>query len=278
MRVLVAGCGELGAALAARLAAAGDSVVGLRRRPEAAALAAGVAAFAADLADEASLRALPRGFDAVVYTAAPDARSEAAYRAVYVDGVANAIAAVPCARFLLASSTSVYGQDAGEWVDETSETSPREPTGRLVLEGERIALSHHPGACAVRFGGIYGPGRTRLLDAAREGELAVREGAPRYTNRIHRDDAAGVIEHLVRLPRLERVYVAVDCEPAADESVYRWLAARAGGAEPRRVPLGAGGGGAGKRCSNRRLLASGYRFLYPTFREGYGALIEGERR
>jgi len=273
LRVLIAGCGYLGSALAARLAGEGHEVVALRRRP--AALPPGVRPFAADLGDAASLRGLAGPFAAVVYAAAPGGRVEAAYRAVYETGVANLLAAVRCERFLLASSTSVYAQDAAEWVDERSPAEPRAFTGRTVLAGEALARERHPAACAVRLGGLYGPGRTRLLRAARTGGLAFQAAPPRYTNRIHRDDAAGAIAHLLGRPSLEPVYVGVDCEPAAEEPLQRWLAARVGGAPPR--PRAGAPEGAGKRCSNRLLLAAGYRFRFPTFREGYGALAAAER-
>lgn len=272
LRVLIAGCGYLGSALAAGLAAAGHEVTALRRRP--AGLPPGVRPVAADLGDPASLRALPGPFDAVVYAAAPGGRSEAAYRAVYADGIANLLAAVRCERFLLTSSTSVYGQDAGEWVDEASAAEPRGFTGRAVLAGEVLARARHPAACALRLGGLYGPGRTRLLRAARSGGLAYQAAPPRYTNRIHRDDAAGALAHLLLRPALAPVYLGVDCEPAAEETLQRWLAARVGGAPPR--PRGETPEGAGKRCSNRLLLGAGYRFLFPTFREGYGALAAAD--
>jgi nucleoside-diphosphate-sugar epimerase len=113
-----------------------------------------------------------------------------------------------------------------------------------------------------------------LLAAARAGRLATRAGPPRYTNRIHRDDAAGALAHLLSLPRPAPVYVGVDCEPASEAELHRWLAARVGAPPPgsRDAPEE----GSGKRCSNRLLLASGYRFRFPTFREGYGALAGGD--
>lgn len=273
MRILIAGCGYVGSALGAQLASEGHHVVGLRRRSGA--LPAGVLPVTADLRDGAALRALPGPFDAVVYAAAPAGGDDAAYRAVYVEGIAALLGALRCDRFLLTSSTSVYGQDAGEWVDEASPTEPASFRGRRVLEGEALARERHGAASALRLGGIYGPGRTRLLAAARAARLAPPEGPPRYTNRIHRDDAAGALAHLLGLPRLAPVYVGVDCEPAAEGELQRWLAARVGAPVPG-VAAAAGAGGQGKRCSNRLLLAAGYRFRFPTFREGYGALAEAE--
>jgi nucleoside-diphosphate-sugar epimerase len=274
VRILIAGCGYLGSALATRLVAGGHRVVGVRRSWEAAAPPACIEPVAADLRDAAALRALRGPFDAVVYAAAPAGGDDAAYRAVYRDGVAAVLEALRCARFLLTSSTSVYGQDAGEWVDEASPTEPASFRGRRVLEGEALAHERHPAACALRLGGLYGPGRTRLLAAARAGRLGAG-GAARYTNRIHRDDAAGALAHLLGRPHAAPVYVGVDCEPAAEGELHRWLAARVG-APPPGTP--APGPPLGKRCSNRLLLATGYRFRFPSFREGYGALAAAEER
>ena len=271
MRVLIAGCGYVGSALAARLASAGDLVFGLRRRP--AALPPGVVPIAADLADASALRTLPGPFDAVVYAAAPDRREEAAYRAVYQDGVARLVDATAGARFVLVSSTSVYGQDDGSEVDEKSPTEPASFNGRSVLAGEAHVLAGGVRPVVLRCAGIYGPGRTRLLDAARAGRLAVAPGTTRYTNRIHRDDVAGALEHLLRLGAPERVYVGADAEPATEEAVYRWLAARVGRPLPEPGDAAVSSAPAsGKRCSSRRLLVSGYRLRFPSFREGYGAL------
>jgi nucleoside-diphosphate-sugar epimerase len=177
-------------------------------------------------------------------------------------------------RFFYASSTGVYAQSHGEWVDEDSPTEPTGFSGLRVLEGERLALEGVPGAVVVRFGGIYGPGRTRLVDTVRRGATCV-ESPPLYTNRIHRDDCAGVLRHLLSLERAASAYVAVDHAPAPQCEVMDWLAARLGVPAPRRVRGQApeAGPGGSKRCRNARLLASGYAFLYPTYREGYAALL-----
>ena len=280
----------MGSELARLRVLAGDEVFGLRRR--AGELPGGVVPIAADLSEPASLADLPRDVDAVVYAVSAGAREEAAYRAAYVDGVRHLLAATGgVGRFVFVSSTSVYGQHEGEWVDEASETAPRTFSGRIVLEGERLALAQ-PGGCAVRFGGIYGPGRTRLRDSVAAGRARWRPG--HFTNRIHRDDCAGVLEHVLGLAAPASVYVGVDCEPAEERTVYAWLARRAGVPEPpqatdrgevaRSEPKASevertddgratpGRPAGSKRCSNRRLLESGYRFRYPTFREGYAAL------
>ncbi len=292
MRVLIAGCGYVGSELARRLGAEGDDVFGLRRRPEG--LPPGVKAIAADLCDPATLRGLPEALDAVVYAASADAFDDGAYRMAYVDGLRNLLGALAetgarPGRVLYTSSTAVYAQSAGEWVDESSETGPTGFAGQRVLEGERVLLGAGLPGTVLRLGGIYGPGRTRLVESVRSGRAVVRAGAPHYTNRIHRDDAAGALAHLLRLPAPLSVYLGVDREPADEALVLRWLAERLGVSPPPvepAEPVAAGRGEAAgarrprgsKRCADDRLLASGYRFLWPTFREGYAALIAAAPR
>lgn len=272
--ILIAGCGDVGIALGLRLVEDGHRVHALRRN--AAALPKTLQALRADLNDPTTLRSLPEA-DYVFYTAAADGRDEAAYQRAYVSGVANILQSLAQSgrsvkRFIFVSSTGVYGQDAGEWVDESSPTEPSRFSGRKVLEGERLGAESAYPSTAVRFGGIYGPGRDRLIRLVRDGAGCV-EQPPRYTNRIHRDDCAGVLRHLLQLEAPAPVYVGVDCEPAAQCEVMDWLAERMDAPKPRREAA-KGSGGQGKRCCNDLLLSSGYRFRYPTFREGYAQLID----
>ena len=273
-RILIAGCGDVGGELARQLAGAGHRVFGLRRN--AAALPPEVEPVAADLADPATLGRLPADVEALVYTAAAGGFGDDAYRRAYVDGVRNVLAALaghPLRRVLFASSTGVYAQDDGGWVDEDSPTEPAGFSGRRLLEGEGLVAACGVPAVRVRFGGIYGPGRTRLIDQVRAGATC-SESPVAWTNRIHRDDCAGVLAHLLALDAPAPVYVAVDCEPAPRCEVLDWLADAVGAPRPKRVP-GAEprARGGNKRCSNRRLLDSGYRFRYPGFRDGYAAML-----
>lgn len=280
----------MGGALAARLAGEGHAVWGLKRRPEG--LPDGVRPVAADVTDPATLSELPGDLDGAVYAVSADGRDDGAYRRAYVDGPRRLIEALaasspperagsPPARFVFVSSTGVYGDRDGGWVDETTPPEPDRFTGRRLLEGERAVLERASlfpdGAAVVRFGGIYGPGRTRLIDRVRSGEARCPAGTPVYTNRIHRDDCAGFLAHLVTLDRTDLpdppIYLGVDDEPADLCTVYRWLAARLGAPEPETAPAEATGRRrSNKRCRNDRLRESGYRLLYPTFREGYAEL------
>jgi nucleoside-diphosphate-sugar epimerase len=275
MRVLIAGCGDVGTAVGTELAAAGHEVWGIRRSP--AAPPPGLRLLRGDLTQPATLRAVPVGLDVVVYAAGPDAPTDAAYRAAYVDGLRGLLQAVEQSgtmprRIVFLSSTGVYGQTDGSWVDEASPTEPTDFRGRRLLEAERLLAAATLPATIVRLAGIYGPGRTRLLDRLRRGE-ATCAAAPRYANRIHRDDGAGAIRHVVELATAAPLYLAVDDGPADECEVLRWLACQLGLPPPRVAPASGPGRRSNKRCRNARLVASGYRFRYPTYRDGYAALL-----
>jgi nucleoside-diphosphate-sugar epimerase len=145
-----------------------------------------------------------------------------------------------------------------------------------VFEGERILLGGLFPATVLRLGGIYGPGRTRLIDRVRRGLAVCTDGPPLYTNRIHRDDCAGALRHLMTLAEPASLYLGVDHEPAEQCEVLRWLARQLGVSPPRlEPPLGSTPRRqSNKRCSNARLVASGYAFRYPGFRDGYSALLD----
>lgn len=279
-RILIAGCGYVGARLAALLVEDGHSVWGLSRHP--AGLPPGVAPVPADVTDPASLRGLPP-VDAVVYAVAPGGRTEAAYHDAYVRGPAHVLDAlarsgVPSVRLVLVSSTGVYGHTDGRWVDEDTPPEPADPTARQLLAGEAVARERGSPGVVLRLGGIYGPGRTRTVRGVLDGRAGC-PGAEQYGNRVHRDDAAGAIRHLLRLPDPEPVYLGVDRDPAPLRDVYRWIADRAGVRDP---CAGSGGPpaedegrrGTSKRCSSQRLVRSGFAFRYPTFREGYAPVID----
>lgn len=273
MRILIAGCGYVGCALGTLLAAEGHTVFGLRR--DTATLPEAIRPVAADLARPVVTEALPGGLDSVLYTASADDPNDAAYRSAYVDGPRNLLDALSSRqtsvrRLIFTSSTGVYAQSNGEWVDETSPAEPEGHTGRLLLEGERVALGGPFPATVLRLAGIYGPGRTRSIGRALE--VPADGESPVYTNRIHRDDCAGALRHLMLLRHAEPLYIGVDHEPADRRLVAEWVSARLG-VPPRESSSGLPRR-TNKRCSNARLVASGYSFRYLTFREGFAGLLD----
>ncbi|WP_045731992.1 NAD-dependent epimerase/dehydratase family protein [Pseudarthrobacter chlorophenolicus] len=280
MTILLAGCGDLGTEAGLRFAALGHRVVGWRRSPSK--LPAAIEGVTADLSS-AQLPPVPADTSAVVIAVAADAPSEDAYRAAYVDGVSHVLDAlerdgVIPGRVLFVSSTAVYGDAGGGWVDEGQAPEPGGFSGRVLVEAEDLLRSRLAGsgtaAVSLRLGGIYGPGRTRLIDQVRSGSAVIPEDV-RYTNRIHRDDAAAAVVHLATMESAPApVYIGVDNEAADLGSVLRFLATEMKLPEPAVGDAGPARGG-NKRCSNALLRASGFPFTFPTFREGYREVLGG---
>src|SRR5690606_33602906 len=259
-----------------RLRATGNRVIALTRQPRAA--MAGEHVVTSDVLEPASLTAIDAATDYIVYLVSPDQPNDEGYRAAYVDAIRNvleysALRQTSLKRVLFASSTAVYGQSDGSWVDETSPTEPTSFHGQRLLEAERLLGAWVLPHSVVRFGGIYGPGRQRLLTSVIDGTASVAR-EPVYTNRIHRDDCAGLLVHLMSLQSADSLYLGVDHERADRRAVLEWLA-RATQSRPPAVkddPEQRRQGN--KRCSNSRVLATGYRFAYPSFREGYAEMID----
>lgn len=272
MRILIAGAGYVGLALA-RAMSGEHEVFALRRsRPDD--VPDGVQVVVADLTNPSSLADLPE-VDAVAVTVSSDERSPEAYERAYVSSLLHLrsqleVQSIRPKRWIFTSSTAVYGDSGGDWVDEGTSTDPSGFAGETLLRGERVVLEASWEGVVVRLGGIYGPGRTRLLDQVRSGEASIPPD-PVYTNRIHRDDAAGALCHLLLHPSPDSVYLGVDDDPAERGVVLRWLAERLGAPEPQVGTRESIRGN--KRCRNDRLRASGYDLLYPTFREGYDQVI-----
>ncbi|TWI57583.1 nucleoside-diphosphate-sugar epimerase [Pseudomonas duriflava] len=278
-RVMIIGCGDVGSRLGLQLHAAGWQVHGLRRTVER--LPAGIQPVAGDLNAALAPADWPREpLDYVVYTAAATTHDETGYRAAYVEGLRHTFGwlkqhgQVP-RRLLFVSSSGVYGQQNGEWVDETSATEPSGYTGRVLLEAEQMAQASGIPATAVRLSGIYGPGREWLLNQVRQGYRVASE-PPLYGNRIHAGDAAGLLACLLNIDNkggaLDPIYIGVDDEPAPLYEVVTWLRERLGvthWAEEATVRRAGS-----KRCRNARARALGWKPQYPSYREGYTALLE----
>jgi nucleoside-diphosphate-sugar epimerase len=276
--LLIAGCGDVGTRLGLCLAAAGWTVHGLRRAVEQ--LPAQILAVAGDLQVDDCPPAWPvADLDYLVYCAAATERDETGYRAAYVDGLRRVLGWLAQhgqrpRRLLFVSSSSVYGQQGGEWLDESSPAEAAGFSGRIMREAEQLALHSGIAASLVRLTGIYGPGREWLLNQVRQGYRVASE-PPLYGNRIHVDDAAGLLACLLQADArgvtLEDCYLGVDDEPAPLHEVVAWLRGQLGvshWAEQSSVRRAGS-----KRCSNARARALGWAPEYPSYREGYAAIL-----
>lgn len=285
-QIVIAGCGYVGNELARQLLDEGHEVYGIRR--DVSRLTEGVRGIAGDLADPRTLGPAPKRVEYAVFAVSADEGTERAYRRAYLDALAGFLEWLADEgqrprRIVMISSTSVYGQRRGEHIDEDSPTHPTQFRGETLLASERLLAANGGSTVVVRLGGIYGPGRTSLIERARAGQLR-RRPEPHYTNRIHRDDAAGLIRHLLFHDDPAPLYLGVDDESAEEGELYAWLAKQVGQpvppvADPADSAAGGGRRSAGsKRCSNRLARESGYCFRYPSYREGYAELIRSERR
>ncbi|WP_053270190.1 SDR family oxidoreductase [Pseudomonas chlororaphis] len=278
--VLIAGCGDVGSRLAKQLLAENWQVYGLRRTVSQ--LPEGVIGVAGDLFSEQCPAAWPTTpLDYLVYSAAATEHDEAGYRAAYVEGLTHVLGWLKQngqspKRLLFVSSSSVYGQKDGEWIDETSPAQAGGYSGRLMLKAEQVALQSGIPASLVRLTGIYGPGREWLLNQVRQG-YRVAIDPPLYGNRIHADDAAGLLAFLLQADRrgvqLEDCYIGVDDAPVPLAEVVGWLREYLGVTEWADNSSVRRSGS--KRCSNARARALGWEPRYPSFREGYAEIIEG---
>ncbi len=276
---LILGCGDIGMVLGRELLAAGHQVIGARRNV-AALKGTGIKPLPLDLSDEEALAALPDA-DYVVYILSADRFDEASYRAAYADGLKAVLRTYEARaksprRILFVSSTSVYGQKDGEQVNETSPADAKGFSGKVLREGESALFKSPLTGTAVRFSGIYGPGRDRLIRQVLEGRIAPKT-PPMYSNRIHRDDCAGVLAHLIALCEagkpVDELYLASDCAPEPLYDVMAWMAKQLK-VEPTEVIQAPLRKRSSKRCDNTRLCETGYAFRFPSYREGYAQVMQ----
>lgn len=267
---LLLGSGRLGTAVGRLLARQhGHHVVALRRRADE--VPAPLTGWGADLTDPtATLPTEPFEHLVVALTARP--RTEDAYRATYVEGMLRGLDAVAASgtlprRAVLVSSTAVFGDAPPDPVlDEDAPPSPADGPGRVLLEAEQRFLERLPHGSVLRCAGLYGHGVPRLAPRVLEGTL---DDPHRWTNRIHRDDAASAVVHLLTRPEEPAsLYLGVDDHPSQDGEVGAHLAALLGVAPPARPDPARGHG---RRLSNARLRATGWAPRFPTYREGMTA-------
>lgn len=277
-RVLVVGTGDIGGHLATDMAAQGHQVWGLRRSEKP--IGEGVQLITADVSEVESLLDLPTELDIVVYSIASPDFSQEGYHKYYYQGLRNLLNALKVAgqtpkRVFFVSSTSVYHQMEGEWVDENTETNPVNFSGREMLAAENALMEDSVPGTVVRLSGLYGPGRLRMIEQARHGHHCDPEPEV-WTNRIHRDDAVGSLLFLIKQALddqpLENIYLATDHEPATLYDVLEWLKDRIGDVEPD-VEMNSVTRRANRRCKNQRLLDAGYQFKYESYQQGYDKIL-----
>jgi len=282
MRVLIVGCGYVGLPLGGALVGLGHEVHGLRRstNTHAAMEKAGIIPHAIDITRREQLDNLPGPFDWIINTVSSGHGGTEAYHGIFVVGTQNLIdwfADSPPPKYLFTSSTGVYGQTDGSWVDEDSLTEPSGETGQTLLEAESLALSI--GGIVLRVSGIYGPDRGHLYRQFLKGEAVITGNPNRWMNMVHRDDVIGYILAAMETADPGTVLNATDNEPVTQQDFSQWLADQLDRPLPPQKPDVI----SHKRAQTNKRVANSYAReilswtpKYPTWREGYAKLMESE--
>lgn len=275
-KILIIGCGDIGGELALQLAKEGHEVTGLKREPPTEPSV--VTYIKADVNNQQQIDALTFDFDQVVYILSPSGRDIEAYQAVFEMGVTTVLKAFekqcPNAAFTFVSSTRVYGQRNGEWLNEDSPCEPTDERGKILLSAERQFLRFNDKTTVVRFSGIYGRS-TYLINKLKKGE-AVQKEPPYYTNRIHRMDCISALAFLINKKVggviLKKTYLATDCDAVTSWDISNYLTKKLGLPAPSAMNLD-GSVDMNKRLSNERLLEEGFTFKFASYKEANWASI-----
>lgn len=236
MAKLVVGCGYLGSRVAQPLVVGRPdglrchAICGTRRRTP----RPGVQPIVADVTRPETLQGLPE-VEAAFFAVGYDPRSGVSRHAVYVDGLRNVLNRLSdrTARVIFTSSTGVYGQAEGDWVDEDSPCQPTREAGLALLAAEALLRGHRFGqrSLVLRLAGIYGPGRIAKLADVLAGRPIVTQ-AEGYVNLIHVDDAAEAVLAAETRAQIPRVYLVSDGHPVKRKEFYTYLATLLGREAP----------------------------------------------
>ena len=277
-KILIVGSGDLGLAIG-HLLADKHAVFGLRRQSQdkqSHGQPSNLSMLQGDVTDPASLQVLHElKAELILYCVAADAQTDAAYQAQYVNGLAHVLATqqqnTALRHVFFVSSTRVYGQDAGEYLDDSSALSPMDFGGQRLLEAEQLLTNLACPTTALRLSGIYGPGRLRMINLAKSQAWPATSS---WSNRIHRDDAAAFIvflmEQVLAGMAIQTSYIVTDDAPASLHEVLAWLAGQMQIGIPANAQQEAT---KGKRLANGLMRATGYQLKYPNFKVGYQALL-----
>ncbi len=220
-------------------------------------------------------------FDYLIYCPSPDIIDEKNYYETYIKGLENLLQLKKLCKnlkqFIFISSTSVYGQRNGEWVDEVSSTLPQSFTGQILLKAENLVLSKMKNRSIIlRFGGIYGKRKSRYIQQIKDGSVQIYNNFPRYINRIHFKDCAAIIKHFMEIISIQGIYLGVDDNPADQKEVIYWLAKKINLSISKNCLITNHNNlfnKSNKRCQNYKLKKSKYNFIYPSYKEGYSSMF-----
>lgn len=255
---LIFGCGYLGLRVAKLWLDRGIAVAAVTRSEARAAELnrIGIKPVIADVTDPKSLQTLSdlQGVEGILYAVGLDRSSGKSMEEVYLDGLGHALDALKTVlprRLVFVSSTSVYAQEDGLWVNETSPLTASSGSGKIVSLAEELLRSRAPAAVVLRFAGIYGPGRLLRQNPIEKGEPIPVE-PDKWLNLVHVEDGAVAVDLAWDQAPPGSDYLIADGNPVTRGDFYRTLARLLGAPEPRFVP-GIAGQRGGPDGAHRRI-------------------------
>lgn len=276
-KVLVLGYGYTGESLSAAAVNSEFEIIGARREVDQ--IKEDISKVRIDLTDKETFHSIPKDISSIVYMASASKFTKEAYHKIYHKGLKNILEYsknfINLKRLLFVSSTGVYADRLGGEIDETSERDSRNPPQSELIMGENLLLNNNYNfeTSVVRFSGIYGKEREYLIKKVKHGDIDFTDET--FTNRIHKKDCGRVLLHLLKINEIKASYIASDDFPATRKEVYTYLAKKLSLPiletkneiqDPKRY--------GSKRCINKLLRESGFDFYYPSYKEGYSAIIK----
>jgi len=272
MRVLQIGCGGLGSLIAQATLAQGHALTIVRRSQQP--VPAGAQALYLDVVAEAQLPALSNlQPDILLYCLAPVTGQT--YQQTYVDGLRHVLANVAMASLkhvFFISSTGIYGENQGEWINDDTPAVPADEGGHIMLAAEQLLAELPCGHTALRVSGIYGPQRLYLLRLLQNSERWPAQ--VHWTNRVHEQDVAAAVVHFYQQvidgAVLPEHCIVTDGVPATQHEVLQWLATQQQVPAPPTPPLQPQ---SGKRIRNQYLQQTGFKLQFTDYQAGYASIL-----
>lgn len=272
MRVLQIGCGGLGTLVAQETLAHGHELIIVRRSRQA--VPQGAQVLHLDVVKGDALAPIAElQPEILLYCLAPVEGQS--YQQTYVQGLKNVLAHVSKSALrhvFFISSTGIYGEHQGEFVDDSTAVVPADADGQVMLDAERLLYELPCAHSALRVSGIYGPQRLYLLRAVQD--QARWPKVAHWTNRIHELDVARAVVHLYEQVANGMVLpahcIVTDGVPALQHEVLQWMAGKMQLPLPDTPPLEPQ---TGKRITNQFLPQSGFKLKFADYRAGYEAIL-----
>jgi nucleoside-diphosphate-sugar epimerase len=261
-RILIVGCGDLGVRLAKNLSGQNIEIFAIKRNTQS--LPTFIKPIAWDVTADEKIQ-IPHLFDSIFFSVAPSDHSEESYRKTYLKGFQNISHLIQdSAQVFFISSTGVYSQNNGEWVNEESETKPTKYSGKILLETERWIEKNIPQTTIVRFSGLYSKERNSTVEKIKNNQFG-KIPMNKISNRIHLEDAARILVFLYQKKKKQAIYIGTDSHPTLYCDIVDWYCKKnkIDFTKPILQKI------ENKKISNKKIISEGFSFLYPSYQEGF---------